>query len=152
MLADFGALAEVRQDGVRERGRGGGAGGGEPDLVGGGFDAEPRHIGLPLVEGTVVPELRFRAPEAGVAGLNRVTGPVVPADRAAGIVGRRPAAADFVEAVALLRVLVVEALDEQPRIVVGSAITRVVHPAGIEGLRPAERIELRQALEREQMN
>src|SRR5208283_2650763 len=127
LLPDLMMFADVGQDRM-----GGGAGDGgrahrEADLIGRRFNAEAREAGETLVEGAIVPEARLGATDAAVAGLDGIADPVVPADHAAGIVGRRSAAAHLVEAKTAAGILVVKGLDVKAGVVIGPAVTGVVH-------------------------
>src|SRR5512137_2615136 len=63
------------------------------------FGAEPREGLEPLIERSVVPEIRLGAAEAAVAGTDRERQTLVPAGGGAGVVRCRSAAADLVQAV-----------------------------------------------------
>ena len=89
------------------------------------------------VEAALVPEIRLRAAEAAMPRLDREGDAAVPFQRGAGVVGDRALAADLVEAPALARALVVEALGEQAPVVEGAAVAAVVDGVAEEGLRPA---------------
>ena len=152
LFPDLVVLADVGEDRVGGGARDGGRADGEADLVGRRLDAEAREAGEPLVEGPVVPEARLGAADAAVAGLDGIADAVVPADHAAGIVGRRPAAAHLVEAEAVARIFVVEGLDEEAGVIVGPAVAGVVHPPRVECLRAAERIQLGDTVEGQQVH
>ena len=102
---------------------------GKANLVGCRFDAEPVYVGHPFIERAVVPEVFFAATEAGVPALDRVACPFVLFDDTAGVVGARPFASHFVEAIPMLGVFVVEALHEEAGVEVGTAVAGVVHAA-----------------------
>src|SRR5512139_3189891 len=121
-LGDHAALADVRRDGVRRDTRHGGRADDQPDRVGRPLDAEARERREVPVEGPVVPEAGLAAADAAVPRLDRVADAVVPADDAAGVVGNGAPASHLVQAVAALRVLVVERLDEESGVVVRPAV------------------------------
>src|SRR6187431_3078773 len=68
-----------------------------------------------VVETALVPEIRLRATDAPVTGLDRETGPVVPFHRGAGVVGGRALAPELFQPPSLLAAFVVETFANWPR-------------------------------------
>ena len=99
------------------------------DLVRRRLDAEARKRRQVLIEGPIVPEIRFAAADAAMPGLDREADAVVPAHYTASVVGDRATTAHFVEAIALLGILVIKALDKQPSVVIRTTVARVVDTA-----------------------
>ena len=101
------------------------------------------YIGQSLVEGTHIPESRFTTAQAWMSALDRITSTFVPFNDTASIVGVRSFAADLIQAVAPFGIFVVETLDKQTCIEIGTAVTGIVYAAAIEHLRASESIKLR---------
>src|SRR5690348_3642145 len=104
-----------------------------------------------LIERPVIPEAIFTAANASVPGLNGIAGAFVPLHDGTCVVSDRSAAAHFVEAIALLCVLVVPRLNKEAGIVVGAAIACVVDASAIELLGAAEAVQRGNLAEDEQM-
>ncbi|MEZ5729321.1 MAG: hypothetical protein R3E48_15800 [Burkholderiaceae bacterium] len=84
-----------------------------------------------------------------MSGLDREGHPAIPLQRCAGVVGHRALAAQFVQAPALARTGVVEALGEQAAFVERAAVATVMDALAEEGAWATECIELGQLAERE---
>jgi len=116
------------------------------------FDSKAREVGQALVERTVVPEIGLGAADAAMARLDREADAAVPADRSARIVGCGAAAAHFVQAESLARIVIVERFDEQASVIIGPAVAGIVHAPRIELLRAALLVELRDSVEGEEVD
>ena len=105
------------------------------------------YIGHTFIERAVVPEILLAATQTGVTALDRVTGALVPFDDTARVIGARTFASHFIQAVAMLGVLIVEALHEQAGVEIRTAVARIMYSAGVEHLRTAQSVQLRHAFE-----
>ncbi len=152
LLPDQLAFADIGQDGVGRDSGGRGRADRQADLVGGGLNAEAGERRQMAIERAVVPKLRLAATDAPVPRLNRKADAVVPAGDAAVVVRHRTSASHLVQAVPALGVLVVQGLDEQARVVIRTPVATVVDPAGVERLGPAELVQLREAVEGQQVD
>ena len=103
---------------------------GEADLIDRAFNARKdrgQNGRFVFVEAALVKEVGFSAANAAVAGLNRPGQPFVPLNRGARRIGRRPLAADLIEAVAELGALIIKLLGELTGVEVTATIALVVN-------------------------
>ena len=89
----------------------------------------------------MIPEVLFGTADAAVAGLDGIGNPVVPPGDGARIVGRRPLAPHFIEAVAEARRGVVPRFHKLARVEVGAAYALVVHAFAVKDLWASLRVE-----------
>ena len=87
-----------------------------------------------------------------MTALDWVTGALVPFDDTARVIGARTFASHFIQAVAMLGVLIVEALHEQTGVEIRTAVARIMYSAGVEHLRTAQSVQLRHAFESQHIN
>ena len=105
-----------------------------------------RNIDHAAVERTAIPETIFRTAQAAVTRLDWKRNAIIPACGGTGVIGGRPFAAHFVQAVTFAGSVIIPTLDELSGVEVGAAIAFIVDSLTIEHQRTAHSVDIWQAI------
>ncbi len=116
------------------------------------FNSKTTYVWLTRIDWPIIPEFFFWATKASMPWLNWIACTIIPFDNSTWVVSGRPFAANFVQAISSLCILVIEGLHKQAGIIVGPPVATVMHTLWVKRFRSAEAIQGRNCSERDEMN